>query len=92
MKIIGRKKLFEFKKKHSDACSQIDSWEAETKDAEWQTTKDIKRRYAHASFMANNHVVFNIKGNRYRLLVQVNYTNKVVLIKKIGTHEEYSKW
>ena len=92
MKVIGREELFLFKKKHSDARSQIDSWEAEVDNAEWENTQDIKQRYAQASFLAKNNVVFNIKGNRYRLLVQVNYKNKIVLVKKVGTHEEYSKW
>jgi mRNA interferase HigB len=92
MKILGREKLFEFRNKHSDASSQIDSWEAEAENAEWKTPKDIKVRYAQASFIAKNHVVFNIKGNKYRLLVQVNYQNKIILVKKVGTHEEYMKW
>lgn len=92
MKIIGREKLYEFKKKHSDAVSQIDAWEAETENAEWETSQDIKRRYASASFLADNHVIFNIKGNSYRLKIQVSYKTKIVIIKNVGTHSEYMKW
>ena len=92
MRILGRQKLDQFMLKHSDACSQINSWIAETEEAEWKTPNDIKQRYRHASFLPKNEVVFNIKGNRYRLKVQVNYKNNIVLIKNIGTHAEYMKW
>jgi len=92
MKIIGRKKLDDFKHKHRDVCSQLDSWAAEVNNTSWSKPLDIKKRYSTASFLANNHVVFNIKGNKYRLKVQVSYKNQIVLIKKIGTHNEYVNW
>lgn len=92
MKIIGRSMLDNFKQQHVDIRSQIDAWVAEANDACWKTPSDIKQRYASASVIADNHVIFNLKGNKYRLLVQVNYKNQIVLIKKIGTHNEYIKW
>lgn len=92
MKIVNRKILVDFKRVHADANSQVDSWEAEANEAEWNLPQDIKKRYAAASFLANNHVVFNLKGNKYRLLVQVSYNNKIIFIKKAGTHNEYMKW
>jgi mRNA interferase HigB len=92
MKLIGRDILHKFKGEHDDAISQVDSWEAEVTAADWSRPLDIKQRYANASFLANNHVVFNIKGNKYRVLVQVNYKNKIVLVMKAGTHQEYMKW
>ncbi|NKE72980.1 type II toxin-antitoxin system HigB family toxin [Candidatus Manganitrophus noduliformans] len=92
MKVIGRTKLEDFKKGYPDACSQIDSWVAEAQEAEWKTPRDIKQRYASASFLKENHVIFNIKGNKYRLNVKVDYENKIVLIKNVGTHNEYMKW
>lgn len=92
MKIIGKKALYDFKKDHPDATSQIDSWEAEVTEAKWTTPWLIKRRYGTASFLSDNRVVFNIKGNKYRLLVQIDYKNGIVLVKKVGTHEEYIKW
>ncbi len=92
MNIVGRKKLDDFKKKYTDACSQIDSWEAEASLAHWTKYLEIKNRYSSADFLKNNQVVFNIKGNKYRLLVQVDYKNQIVLIKKVGTHNEYMKW
>jgi mRNA interferase HigB len=92
MQLLGRYILSEFKDRHRDANSQVDAWEAEAKTAKWETPADIKARYASASIRPKNHVVFNIKGNQYRLLVQVSYKNKVALIKAAGTHDEYMKW
>ncbi len=92
MKLIGIKALEDFRMDHSDCRKQLAAWVAETQDAQWQTPQDIKAPYAHASFLANNRVVFNLKGNDYRLDVKVNYKNQIVLIKRVGTHAEYEKW
>lgn len=92
MKIVGRRELEKFARKHADIRVQIDSWLCEVEEAEWQTTSDIKRRYAHASFLAENRVIFNLKGNKYRLDTKVSFKNQVVLVVRIGTHEEYSTW
>ncbi|GAX62047.1 hypothetical protein SCALIN_C28_0249 [Candidatus Scalindua japonica] len=64
----------------------------EAEEADWKCSQDIKQRYASASFLADNIVVFNIKGNDYRIVAKINYPSKSVLIKRIGTHSEYSKW
>lgn len=92
MKLIGKKILQEFKEKHADARSQIESWEAEAEEAQWSTPHDLKNRYPKASLIKNQQVVFDICRNKYRLLTQVNYKNNIVLIKKIGTHKEYDNW
>ena len=92
MEIFGRNTLADFKAKHQDASSQIDAWVAEVGVARWDKPPDIKARYVSASFLSDRHVVFNIKGNKYRLLVQVSYKNQVVFVKKAGTHQEYMKW
>jgi mRNA interferase HigB len=92
MELLGRSILSNFKARHQDASSQIDSWEAEVKAADWRTPSDIKARYGSASILKDNHVVFNIKGNTYRLLVQVAYKTKIVLVKEVGTHQEYMNW
>lgn len=91
MKIICRGILEEFKRKHPDVRSQVDAWSAEVFAATWSKTMDIKQRYASASFV-DDHVIFNLKGNKYRLKVQINYKNQIVVIKNIGTHDEYMKW
>ncbi len=92
MRLIGRDVLCDFKSQYTEARSQINSWEAEVNAARWDRPMDIKQRYASASFLKNNQVVFNIKGNKYRLLVKVDYINKIVLVKKAGSHKEYMKW
>lgn len=92
MKLLGKKLLDDFQQKHADARSQIESWEAEVKEAEWNTPLDLKRRYPSASLLRNQQVVFNICGNKYRLLALVSYKNRIALVKKIGTHKEYDSW
>ena len=92
MKVVGREELEKYGRKHADLRGQIDAWLAEVAEAEWQTPNDIKRRYSHASFLTNRRVIFNLKGNRYRLDTKVSFKNQVVLVVRIGTHEEYSTW
>jgi len=92
MRLIGKNILHDFKEQHADARSQIDSWEAEVEDAEWRTPHDLKRRYPKASTLGDQHVIFDICRNKYRLWVRVNYKNGIVLVKRIGTHKEYDKW
>lgn len=92
MKLLGKKLLYNFKKKHADARSQIDSWEAEIEEAQWSSSADLKQKYPKASLLKNQHVVFNICWNKYRLLVQVSYKTNIVLARKIGTHKEYDDW
>jgi mRNA interferase HigB len=83
--------LREFWKKHADSEQQLAAWFRETSSAEWKSTKDIKREYPSASFLENKRVVFNIKGNTYRLIVRINYDYRMVWIRFIGTHAEYDK-
>jgi mRNA interferase HigB len=92
MKLIGKQILNDFKERHTEARPQIESWEAEVEEAQWNTPVDLKQRYPKASILKDQHVVFNICWNKYRLLVQVSYKNKIVLVKKIGTHKEYDNW
>jgi mRNA interferase HigB len=63
----------------------------ETENADWTTPDDIKKRYSTASFLADNRVSFNIAGNKYRLIVKVNYRFHMVYIRFVGTHAEYSR-
>ena len=85
--------MHNFKEQHPDARSQIDSWEAEVEDAQWNNPTDLKRRYPKkASLLKSPNVIFDICWNKYRLWVQVSYKTGVVLVKKVGTHKEYDKW
>ncbi len=92
MRLLNKKLLFGFKNEHVDARSQIESWEEEIEEAQWDTPHKLKAKYPKASLIRNQHVVFNICGNRYRILVQISYKNGIVFIKKIGTHKEYDNW
>jgi len=91
MRIIARSTLREFWQRHPDAEEALQAWYDETTQAEWQTPADIRDVYQSASFLANNRVVFNIRGNRYRLIVQIHYNTKIVYIRFVGTHAEYDR-
>lgn len=89
MKIAGRNLLDDFCAKHADARPWIENWLADAEAAKWATPQDIKNRYSSASFLDNNTVVFNVKGNRYRLEVTCAYQVRVVFVKWVGTHSDY---
>ena len=91
MRVIAKKILREFWQKHRDCEQQLKSWFQEASRTDWKSPRDIKRDYPAASVLATNRVVFNIKGNRYRLVVKINYDYQIIWIRFIGTHEEYDK-
>ena len=91
MRILGLPKIEAFKRSHADARRPLDAWRLEVERAHWQTTQEIKQHYRSADFLADNRVIFNIKGNTYRLVVKVRYQNGLVVVEWIGTHAEYSK-
>lgn len=91
MRIISRRKLREFWEKHPDATIPLQTWFHDVESAVWNTPTDIKAVYKNASFVADNRVVFNIKGNHYRLVVVIIYQHGVVYIRFVGTHEEYDR-
>ena len=89
MKVFNRKTLQDFWIKHSESKEQLNSWIYDVEHTDWKTTHDVKERYPKADILKNNRIVFNIKGNSYRLIVKVEYDRKQVYIKFIGTHSEY---
>lgn len=91
MKIIAIRTLREFWERHPQAEVPLRSWHAETCHANWRTPADIKTAHRNASFLANNRVVFNIKGNDFRLVVAVRYTQGLMFIRFVGTHAEYDR-
>ena len=91
MRIIAKKILRDFWNTHPDSEQQLKSWYQETLKAEWTGPRQIKKEYPTASFLADNRVVFNIKGNHYRLIVKISYDYQMVWIRFIGTHAEYDK-
>ncbi|HBG07091.1 MAG TPA: addiction module toxin RelE [Geobacter sp.] len=91
MRIISRKTLREFWEQRPDARQPLQAWYDDAKHAEWGSPTDIKSVYRNASFLANNRVIFNIKGNDYRLIVVVQYVHGILYIRFIGTHREYDR-
>jgi len=87
--VISRKRLVEFWEEHPDAKGPLSAWFQEFKEAKWAGTAEVKRRYSTASFVGNDRIVFNIKGNKYRLIVR--YRPPVVFIRFVGTHAEYDR-
>lgn len=80
-----------FWNKHPDAQTPLMAWYALASRAHWKTPSDIKEAYKNASFTANNRVVFNIKGNDYRLVVMVRYDKGLLFVKFVGSHAQYDK-
>lgn len=90
MRLINQPKIENFKKKHPDCRSALDVWRLEVEEAKWDSFHTVQQRYSTASNV-NKYVIFNIKGKKYRLVVQINYEVKIVFIVWIGTHSAYSK-
>ena len=91
MGVIAKKILRDFWTKHSECEQQLKVWYKEVEDATWKNSNDIKRKYPSVSILEDNRVVFNIKGNKYRLIVRINYHYQMVWIRFIGTHAQYDK-
>nr|VFJ64390.1 MAG: mRNA interferase HigB [Candidatus Kentron sp. FM]VFJ64865.1 MAG: mRNA interferase HigB [Candidatus Kentron sp. FM]VFK15343.1 MAG: mRNA interferase HigB [Candidatus Kentron sp. FM] len=91
MKVLGRDKLVKFWRGHTQAKNALEVWFDKVKNAVWETPQDIKNRHRNVDFLPGNRVIFNIKGNHYRLVVKVRYQNGIVLIEWLGTHAEYDK-
>ena len=97
MRVIARKTLREFVEKLRGARDQravktaLDSWFHEIQQADWNSPADVVRAYRNASIVGPDRVVFNIKGNDYRLVVAIHYRLRIVFIKWIGTHAQYDK-
>jgi mRNA interferase HigB len=93
MRIIAFRTLREFyeKPEYSDCETSLKSWYQEAKAAEWKNSNELKKQYKNASVIGDGRVVFNIKGNEYRLVVAIDYEFHVIFIRFIGTHKQYDK-
>jgi mRNA interferase HigB len=90
MRIIAKKPLRGFWERHPHAEEPLLAWHREVLKEDWDTPAKVKAKYGTASIVAGNRVVFNIKGNDYRLVVRINYPHRVVYIRFVGTHAEYN--
>ncbi|MGI0494636.1 type II toxin-antitoxin system HigB family toxin [Alkalinema pantanalense CENA528] len=91
MRIIARSTLRDYWENHSDIEDALKTWYYDASRADWQSPADVKEAYRNASIIANNRVVFNIKGNKYRLIVAIRYDIGIIFIRFIGTHTEYDQ-
>lgn len=91
MRLIAIKTLREFWEQYPDAEQPLRAWADEVRAASWRTPADIKARFASASILKSRRVVFNIKGNDYRLVAAVAYQFQAVYVKFVGTHAEYDR-
>lgn len=91
MRVIAKSTLREFWSKHPDAKDALDAWHDDADRSTWESPADIKARYPSVSILAGNRVVFNIRGNNYRLIAQIHYNTGRVYIRFVGTHAEYDQ-
>ncbi|MGL5888669.1 MAG: type II toxin-antitoxin system HigB family toxin [Bacteroidia bacterium] len=91
MRVIAKRTLREFWAKHANVEQSLKSWYQEAEQAKWEGPAAIKKEYPSASILEDNRVVFNIKGNHYRLIVKINYDYGLVWIRFVGTHAAYDK-
>ncbi len=94
MRIIAKRTLrtfWESSTQNFEAKAPIEAWYAEAKKAKWQTPHDIKKQFRSASIIKNSRVVFNIGGNKFRLVIAIDYYRQTIFIRFIGTHQQYNK-
>ena len=91
MRVIAKKTLVAFYTIHSDAETAIEEWYKKTEEADWENFAQVKQTFNSADFVGNNRIVFNIRGNQYRLITLVLFKAKMVYIRFIGTHKEYDR-
>lgn len=94
MRVIAKRTLRTFwqsSPQYADAKRALEAWHAEALKATWRTPQDIKDQFRSASILKNNRVIFNIGGNKYRLVTAIDYIRQTIFIKFIGTHKQYDK-
>lgn len=91
MRIIALATLREFWVKHPDALEPLSAWYAITSRVRWTSPAEVKAPYRNASFLTGNRVVFNIKGNDYRLVVAMHYNRQIAYVRFVGTHRQYDQ-
>jgi len=91
VRIIAKRTLRDFWTKHADSEQQLKAWYRETEKTNWENINDLKKDYPSASILQENRIVFNIKGNNYRLIVKFSFEYQICWIRFIGTHAEYNK-
>jgi mRNA interferase HigB len=91
MRVVGLRIVDEHCASYPDCRNWLVNWIADARASSWTSFHDVRERYASASFLAPNGVIFNVKGNKYRLVARIAYKTGVVLIEWLGTHGEYDR-
>ena len=91
MRVISKKTLINFWNKYPEAEQALKAWYDEVVGANWKTPNEVKLQYKSASVVGGSRIVFNIAGNKYRLIVAISYQHSAIYIKFIGTHSEYDR-
>lgn len=91
MKIIGLSRLHQYTTTHADCRKWINNWISDLKSSSWKNTHDVRLKYPSASFLAKNVVIFNVRGNEYRIETQIAYATGIISVLWIGNHTEYSQ-
>lgn len=91
MRVITKRKLVDFYEEHRDAKVALSDWHEKTRQAVWNNFADVRRTFNSADYVGSDRIVFNIKGNDYRLIAMVVYRKKKVYIRFVGTHEAYDR-
>jgi len=94
MRVIAKRTLREFwlsSPSYLDSKSPLEAWHSEALKAKWSSPQDIKAQFRNASILKNNRVVFNVAGNKYRLIVAIDYSRQVCFVKFVGTHKQYDQ-
>ncbi|HIJ38298.1 MAG TPA: type II toxin-antitoxin system HigB family toxin [Rhodospirillaceae bacterium] len=92
MQVVALRTLRQFWERHAQSETPIKVWYSQVARADWRTPTDIKDQFgATVDFVGDNRVIFDLSGNKYRLVVRVSYSFKRVLVKFVGTHAEYDK-
>ncbi len=92
MKVLGKNLLVTFATSYPDARSALAAWQRELEEATWTSPIDLKQRYPMASLVGGENVVFNIRGNKYRLHARLNFVTGIVIVIRVGTHSDYDRW
>jgi mRNA interferase HigB len=90
-RIFSKSTLRTFWEKHTDAEQYLKTWYDTAMNTKWKSPSDIKQMYANASILKDSRIVFNIKGNSYRLVAKINYEKQWIFIRFVGTHSDYDK-
>lgn len=90
-RIFAKSTLREYWEKQLDTEQYLKTWYDMAMSADWKSPADVKQTYANASILKNSRIVFNIKGNSYRLITKFNFEKQWIFIRFIGTHKEYDK-